>query len=286
MSITRRPSSLEGIKRLAKQIKLDEQIAHTAALDEAAKQAGYQNFNHARKHFGLNSSTPVAEKRFYSLSEFQTENLERWGQVVGRVNPQYASKLIWSEASPIRGALRSFMGSNLNHAFLPTGGGMDFKNVVLSREPGCIEFEIEENYAYIVKPNRLSLETIDGHLGESFLLLELSPMIKSGAYEYLAEDEDEDVRRRYHQWRKEELVDVDGMYLERYHWDQDSMLDENGDEVRLPETARRVVRWLDGKMLIVAKGSRWNADSSTYDGRHDKMSSEQIRHVISSAIDN
>lgn len=42
------PSTLGGIKRLAKQIKRLEGITHTAALDVASQSAGYQNFNHAR----------------------------------------------------------------------------------------------------------------------------------------------------------------------------------------------------------------------------------------------
>lgn len=43
------PSSLEGIKRLAKSLKTELGVQHTPALDEAARRAGYQNFRHARK---------------------------------------------------------------------------------------------------------------------------------------------------------------------------------------------------------------------------------------------
>lgn len=42
------PSSLEGIKRLAKTLKRDNNTTHLRALDEAAHAAGYQNFQHAR----------------------------------------------------------------------------------------------------------------------------------------------------------------------------------------------------------------------------------------------
>lgn len=42
------PSSLDGIKRLAKQVKRSEHITHTAALDVASQSSGYDNFYHAR----------------------------------------------------------------------------------------------------------------------------------------------------------------------------------------------------------------------------------------------
>lgn len=42
-----KPETIAGIKRLAKKIKRSEGLAHSAALDRAAKQAGYQNYKHA-----------------------------------------------------------------------------------------------------------------------------------------------------------------------------------------------------------------------------------------------
>ncbi len=43
-----RPSSLDGIKRLAKSIKNEQGIQHIRALDVAAQSAGFQNFRHAQ----------------------------------------------------------------------------------------------------------------------------------------------------------------------------------------------------------------------------------------------
>jgi len=42
-----RPSSLDGIKRLAKSLKVERGIQHVRALDDAARSAGFQNFRHA-----------------------------------------------------------------------------------------------------------------------------------------------------------------------------------------------------------------------------------------------
>jgi Domain of unknown function (DUF5623) len=43
-----RPSTLDGIKRLAKAIKGERGIQHLSALEDAARSAGFQNFKHAR----------------------------------------------------------------------------------------------------------------------------------------------------------------------------------------------------------------------------------------------
>ena len=44
-----RPTTLEGIKRLAKGIKRDLDVTHGRALDLAAQQANFENFRHARQ---------------------------------------------------------------------------------------------------------------------------------------------------------------------------------------------------------------------------------------------
>ncbi|WP_262273969.1 DUF5623 domain-containing protein [Pseudomonas aeruginosa] len=43
------PSTIDGIKRLAKAIKRESGLAHHAALEEAARKAGFQNFLHATR---------------------------------------------------------------------------------------------------------------------------------------------------------------------------------------------------------------------------------------------
>lgn len=43
-----RPTTVDGIKRLAKSIKVDRNIPHVQALNEAAHAAGFENFSHAR----------------------------------------------------------------------------------------------------------------------------------------------------------------------------------------------------------------------------------------------
>ncbi|MFH5774382.1 hypothetical protein ACHFJ0_09005 [Paracoccus sp. NGMCC 1.201697] len=41
-----KPATESGIKRLAKRLKSDGAMSHAAALDAAARQAGYENYRH------------------------------------------------------------------------------------------------------------------------------------------------------------------------------------------------------------------------------------------------
>ena len=44
-----RPSTVDGIKQLAKKIRRERNITHTQALEDASRQAGYENFVHAKR---------------------------------------------------------------------------------------------------------------------------------------------------------------------------------------------------------------------------------------------
>jgi Domain of unknown function (DUF5623) len=57
------PSTLDGIKRLAKSIKVERSIQHVRALDEAARSVGFQNFSHARNTLHDGSGNPSKSPR-------------------------------------------------------------------------------------------------------------------------------------------------------------------------------------------------------------------------------
>ena len=84
----------------------------------------------------------------------------------------------------------------------------------------------------------------------------------------------------------EELVEVaPAEYVSRDIWDRGFLdHDENGDEIPIPDGARLAVRWLRGKVLLVAKESLWNGVPATYDGRHNGMTAAQIRTTIERSL--
>jgi hypothetical protein len=55
-----RPSSIEGIKQLAKRLKKSGGVQHAVALDQAAKAAGYGNYTHVLRAIGGGNHLPPA----------------------------------------------------------------------------------------------------------------------------------------------------------------------------------------------------------------------------------
>lgn len=290
MSTKGRPSSLDGIKRFAKQIARDRGVKHHQALDEAAMLAGYENFAHAQRALANQTTTPAAalppppQPQPYARQEFHKLARAKWIAAVDAVNPNQAASMSWAGRDTIANALREFIGPGGNHAHLPSGGGLDYETIASSREPGCLEFGVGGSSVHIAKPERLTLERIDQAPAQSFLLLELGQLAPSGVYE-TSDDDDGDERLRVLRRDHEELLEADGEYFDRSLWDQGFMgYDERGREIPFPENRRVVSRWLRGKILFVTKGSLWNGSPHTYDGRHNRMSPDEIRAMIERSL--
>ncbi|WP_246658026.1 DUF5623 domain-containing protein [Afipia massiliensis] len=60
-----RPSSIEGIKQLAKRLKKSDGIAHAVALNKAAHAAGYENYMHALRAIGGGNPAPQSLLSLY-----------------------------------------------------------------------------------------------------------------------------------------------------------------------------------------------------------------------------
>lgn len=276
MSTHRRPSSLDGIKRLAKKISSESGKPRSEALNLAAQAAGFQNYKNAQNR--LARGVPLAHRHTVATEQefpFHGRSLRRWITGVREVNPTGAASRAWETPAAIMGALQPFLGQNHNHAHLPTGGGHDVLAVASSVEPGCIELTISRGLAYIVRPKRLTLEIIAGAPAESFLLLELSPLGRTGVYDdelaQLTQDE-----QAYIQASEELLEIAPGQYEDRRYWDDN----EGPGGEPLPEAARLVVRWMSGQILFVAKGSLWNGSPRTYRGAHNTLTAAEIRAEI------
>ena len=161
---------------------------------------------------------------------------------------------------------------------MPTGGGFDLLAVTHSSEPDCIDFHIDGRLHVVVKPRSLNLERIGADAAQSFLMLELGSLQPSGAY-------DEERSQRIIERRLEEVVDLGGAdYVSRDGRDYGVYEDEDGFERELPEDYRGVMRFMNGKIMLVAKSSIWNGFPSTYDGRHERMSTSMMRQVIEKLI--
>jgi len=69
-----RPTTLEGIKRLAKSLKVERGVQHVQALDVASQAAGFQNFRHASNAL---RTSPAPEQEIHGYRIFLTAYWEQ-----------------------------------------------------------------------------------------------------------------------------------------------------------------------------------------------------------------
>jgi len=287
--------TLAALKRRAHHIKTKSGVTHAEALRLAAVEAGFQTYVHAQRTLPVGSdatAAPIPERRSdrRRLSPFQAEARSRWETAIadpalGRM----AETRIWEAPSKVLRILDRVLSQTHNHALLPRSGGLDLLGARRSNEEGCIELQISEGRGHVVRPGALRLETFIDAPAESFFLLDAKPLEPTDI------DDDPDAseadRREIRAWRlgraREEVLELEpGDYVPRSIWDEGRLgFDANGEEIPLPPSARVIVRWLGGKIMIVSAGSLWNGAPGTYDARHERMSPERIRSAIQWALD-
>lgn len=203
--------------------------------------------------------------------KFRERVLPNWDVILKEIFPvAYPASCVWKEKAAILSILNK-VGSmpNLNHMFMPSGGGEDLTGAAEAGEPGAIALLYGDIGADIVKPSALYFESFGDDYQWSYFRLETEGLPPSGIYNHLENP-------------YEEVTELEpGYYVERSVWDRGYVnYDEYGREVPLPRGARPVFRYFDGAFVIFAKGSIYNAVSSTYDARHNKMTGEQFRQYI------
>lgn len=90
-----RPSTIDGIKRLAKSLKIEQSIQHAQALDAAAQAAGFQNFRHAGN---VLRAAPKMERSHPGHRVFLTSYWkDRDGGATGRETLSIWLSVLWSD---------------------------------------------------------------------------------------------------------------------------------------------------------------------------------------------
>lgn len=204
-------------------------------------------------------------------NEFRLTELPKWEKLIESL---FGSELPlhreWSNYEDIIKILDT-IGKNEaeNHTFLPNGGGLDLSACTNSKEHDCIELNLDST-THIVKPEKLVFQRFeDGDLEWAYFFLEADELKSSGVYEDLL-------------YSEEELVELSpGEYIERHFWDTGHY---NGDT--LSQNARLVSRHLNGSFAIFSKASLYNANSSTYDGRHSKLKEKGFKNHIQEVVVN
>lgn len=80
------PTSIDGIKRLAKQIKSSEGITHTVALDCASRVARFENFTHARRVLSNVGQSKSVDHDLYITVYWRDRDAETSGRETLKIN--------------------------------------------------------------------------------------------------------------------------------------------------------------------------------------------------------
>lgn len=207
--------------------------------------------------------------------DFLQQGRQRWRDAMAEaLGPAPAERSEWTDLEQISTVLAPFTKKGVGHLYLPTGGGQEPTGVRLGREKGTIEFRIGKRTAYVTKPARLVIHYFEEAPAQSFVFIEGAKLKPSGVYDKLTTD-------------SEELVEVSpGDLRERAVWDRGfADMDQYGDEIPLPDSARLIMRFLRGGFAIVGTGSIWNGTAATYDGEHDELGEAEMRKLIQAVID-
>ncbi|MGP5012065.1 protein kinase domain-containing protein [Psychrobacter glacincola] len=200
-------------------------------------------------------------------NDFHSRNLTEWFDLQRSIFPAGAPKSVtWVDKNDILIILNQIAQvENLNHMFLPDGGGNTFIGASMANEEGFIAIQTSPKSYYILKPKKLTYESsgMDSQWNYFRLEVEISP--RTDVYENL-----------HCNYSYEEVVEVEPtLYVDRIHWDEN---DYNGEY--LPESANRICRYVSGSFVIFSTRSIYNRVSDTYDGRHNKMSEDEFRNYI------
>ena len=165
--------------------------------------------------------------------------------------------------------LQPLMGSEVNHTYFPTGGGLGMQTVRLGHEHGTIEFKPKGNAAYLCKPKKMSIHYFDQDPVQSFIYITCERLEPTGTYEHNDRGQEEVVETAPQE------------YHPRTVWDEGHLgYDENGDAVPLPPESRLALRFLRGSFMLVGYGSFWNGNPHTYFGEHDKWGEARVHELI------
>ncbi len=200
--------------------------------------------------------------------DLKTRNPIEWKDLQQQLFPTaMPQRVIWENLKDIVHIL-DLIGSirALNHMFYPSGGGMDLEGAKLGLEPHTIELVTDVNCIDLIKPKRLIFENFDTDAQWNYFRIETEELAPTG------------IRDVYRDC--EELIEVEPLhYIDRSYWDEGYYEGE-----RIPSSARLVTRYMKGDFVIFSKISFYNHASSTYDGRHNQMTTDEFREYIAQKV--
>ncbi len=205
------------------------------------------------------------------VHDFDKRNLAEWTELTQKLFPLGAPEsAAWNQIDSICAVLAEIARVRaLNHMFYPTGGGNTITGVSRAAEAGMIALHVGEKIAELLKPARLTYESFGHEANWNYFRLEAAVAEPTGVKNAID-----------FQGISEALTEIKpGVYAPYRCWDDGEYKDEP-----LPESARPVSRFLRGSFVFFSTNSPYNRTASTYDARHNEMTSEEFRAYIASNI--
>lgn len=238
-------------------IKTLDDLLHSSTDDDPTKRPTISNFVETLSWWTV------------AYKDLATRNPIEWRELQTQLFPNTTpQRVIWENLSDIVYIL-NLIGSTpaLNHMFYPSGGGMDLEGAKLGLEANTVELVVDLNCVDLIKPKRLIFENFDTDTQWNYFRIEtegLEPTEKGNIY-----------------FDYEELVEIEPLhYIDRVYWDYGYYEGE-----KLPLGARLVLRHMKGDFVIFSKTSFYNRASSTYDGRHNQMTTDEFREYIAKKVE-
>lgn len=181
------------------------------------------------------------------------------------------SSAYWTKSNDIVKILKELTYfKNLNHLFF-SNGGLDLTDVKLSDEPNFIELNFNGLISKL-SPKSLIFESFDNSEWNYFLL----------------ENKKLDFENSNIMFYKgaTPVVEVQvGKYIPSWCWEYGRNMLSPFKE-KLSENSRRIELCSDSKYVIFNKRSKYNKESSTYNGYQNFLSNEDFKFFISKCIEN
>lgn len=189
-------------------------------------------------------------------------NLPYWVDIQKRIfSNEIPSSFEWTKLEDIIEVLNvigSFKGSN--QMYYPTGGSFDVESAGLSNEKDCIE--IYTGHVEILKPKKLTFESVSEKSDWNFFRLETYNLDPSGVYGERVVS-------------SEELVEIDnGKYVCRSYWDEHEYEGKS-----IPENARLATRHLNGTFIIFSDSCPYD-EISNFGIKHNDLSAKDFSDYI------
>ncbi|MBU5353197.1 serine/threonine protein kinase [Paenibacillus barcinonensis] len=203
-------------------------------------------------------------------SSFRSEEINKWENFLGELfSNDIPEQFEWTRSFDVIDILNKIGKASIsNHTFFPERGGLDLTSAKESNEQGCIEVNFD-SLTHILNVKKVKFQSFPGApLEWAHFRIITSPLKPSGIYENL--------RSNF-----EELTETTpGNYIHQKYSDHGEYQGKP-----LPHTARSLTRMFGGDFVIFSKGSLYNANSGTYDGRHNKLGEERFLKHLRAAIE-